>query len=195
MIKSRPEFDKLLRRVGSVFHVSERLPRQVFRGQFDNFRFAEFDWVMSADFWKSIQELPSGSCDESILIGVLDPDPVEYFFKEFGAFNFLEISKNAPSDEYWRAIGSAPASSPADAMLFNSEVVVWLPSSLRWAIWGQRDMGVCVMAQSKLCNGAGMPCGRDWIPVTDILDGLVGSRFRGGKVPTEVSVRLLSNYS
>ena len=33
-------------------------------------------------------------------------------------------------------------------MLFNSEIIVWVPLSAKWAIWGERSSGVIKLAFS-----------------------------------------------
>ena len=63
---------------------------------------------------------------------------------------------------YWDFLNAAPASSPADSILLNSQVVaLWAPS-LKWAIWGERDSGLCVLASTPAMTPPSWK-GMDWL--------------------------------
>lgn len=143
------EFDESFKLIKSVFEIHKNIPNQVFKKQFSSFMFEEFDWAMSADFWNSFLK-PMGviSQDDRILMAVLDPDPLNYFYNEFGYYNFVKFPINISGNKYFEALEQGPKNSPADAMLFNSEVVVWVPLSAKWAIWGKRGSGVIKLAFS-----------------------------------------------
>jgi hypothetical protein len=138
-------FNKQKRNVEACCCIGKSLPERVFNESLSCFRFEEFDWAMSAEFWPSVQRLCQRSGDASILIAVLEPDPLNYYRKEFGYFNWAELPIVASSDDYWTLIKHSPDESPADSLLANSEKVVWLPPSKKWAIWGERRFEVCVL--------------------------------------------------
>jgi hypothetical protein len=133
------------RDVEACFRISKSLPERVFNERLSYFRFQEFDWAMSAKFWPSVQTLCQSSGDASILIAVLEPDPLDYYKKEFGYFNWAELPIYSSSEDYWNLINNCPDNSPADSLLANSEKVVWFPPSRKWAIWGERSLEVCVL--------------------------------------------------
>lgn len=124
--ESRQEIEKTL--------TNECLPGRVFHRDFRWFAFEEFDWAMSGAFWPIMQELAQASGDISLLMAVLDPEPEGYFKKEFGYYNWVNIPISASRDDYWELLSDHPESSPADSFLANSEKVIWLPRSAKWAI-------------------------------------------------------------
>lgn len=63
---------------------------------------------------------------------------------------------------YWNFLNAAPASSPADSILLNSQIVVLWAPSLKWAIWGERDSGLCVLASTPAMTPPSWK-GRDWL--------------------------------
>lgn len=93
---------------------------------------------MSGEFWNVLQRLANKSEDDFILVGVIDPHPVNYFYKEFRCFNWIKVSTALTNDEYWSRLESGPEDSEADAILYNSFTVVWIPLSGKWAR-GDRD--------------------------------------------------------
>ena len=77
---------------------------------------------------------------------MLDPDPVQYFKKAFGSYNWATLPKSLSSNEYWDFLDSAPHENPADSILVNAQVVVVTMPSKRWVVWGERESGLCVLA-------------------------------------------------
>ena len=193
MIREKEKFSKFWDRILKVFLSTSRLPNRVFREAYSGFSFADLDWAMSANFWESIREI-SDNRGERVLVAVIDPDPVEYFYKEFGGFNFVELPVEASPDDYWVFLETGPEDSPADAALYNSEVVVWIPESLEWAIWGQRDLGICVLAFKRGLGKSVSPPVGDWVPVDTALIKLLPMKFGGSKIHPVLFNGLLSNY-
>lgn len=195
MISDPIECRHLVGKLSDVFRVRNRLPDQVFKATYRNYAFAEFDAAMSAEFWPVIQELLRIANAESILIAVLEPDPETYFFKQFGGYNFVELDKRASPTDYWNALESGPDGSPADAILYNSEVVVWVPASNDWVIWGQRDCGVCVLGTNMDGDSSGIVSNEIWNSVDNAIADLLPAYFHDRKIPQHFVLRLRSSYA
>ena len=102
---------------------------------------------MSAEFWDfSLQPLARSLNDSHILTAVLDLDSKDYFYPNFGYYNVLNLPAATTGVQYLKGLETGPLESPADAILYNSETVVWVPSGGRWAIWGQREYEICILA-------------------------------------------------
>lgn len=136
----------LLTVLGSGVFLNQRLPALVFRPGYNQFRFLEFDQTLSEHFWSVLQNLARSSQDQHINLVVLEPDPVNYFFKNFKRYGALRFQANSGSTQYVDALEAGPADSPADSLLYNSEVIAWFPDSCRWLIWGERNRGVAVLS-------------------------------------------------
>jgi hypothetical protein len=133
--------------LNKIFHVKKRLPEQVFKTPFFGFICEDFDNTMSADFWDFLlHPLTKSFNDNHVLIAVLDPDPKDYFYSNFGYYNMLNLPATATGAQYLKSLATGPLESPADAILYNSETIVWVPSGGRWAIWGQREYEICILA-------------------------------------------------
>ena len=65
--------------------------------------------------------------------------------KEFGYYNWLRTSVDISGEDYVNALWTSPESSIADAIITNSNIVVWLSHSLEWAIWGDRELEICIL--------------------------------------------------
>jgi hypothetical protein len=175
--------------VEKCFRLKEQLPSQVFQEGFIRFEFEEFDWAMSSEFWLSIQDLSRFSGDESCLVAVLDPHPSDYYKKEFGFFNWANLPVSASPDEYWSLLNQHPDGSPADSLLANSEKIVWLPQSGKWAVWGVRSSEVCILGWRE----AAAPV--VWHDVDWALKTAVPNCFRDRVVPQDFAERLRKNYA
>ena len=141
-----------------------RLPKVPFQQAFRVFGFEDFDWAMSGEFWSVLHKLASQSRDHELVFAVLDPDRVNYFKAEFGYYNWAILPVTLSSDEYWNFLNSAPAESPADSLLGNAQVVVLTVPSKEWAIWGERESGLCVLASAH----------GDMVPAWNNLDWVIG---------------------
>ncbi|AIZ60916.1 hypothetical protein NSQ10_12240 [Bacillus sp. FSL R5-0432] len=151
-IRSEEEFKSYQNLVDNVFDQNKMLPQQVFRKNFDCFLFQEFDWALSDDILPTIKELSNVTQDREFLTAVLQPDPTEYYLKEFGYYNWLKTSVNISDEDYVNALWTHPKGYIAGDIITNSNIVVWLSHSLQWAIWGDRDMEICIIGMVSTKN-------------------------------------------
>jgi len=146
----------------------------VFQPNYVRFQFLDFDSFCSDKFWAMLQRFMEQSQDERASFVVLDPDPEHYFYRNFGRFGAMEFSREASAADYRRAIQAGPASSAADALSTNSEVLVWLPPSLRWVVWGERSPRTMVLACEAGFQGISAAtvssAGMCLLPIEDALD-------------------------
>lgn len=165
IVNDSDTMEKLLTVLGAGAVLRRRLPAPVFKFGYDQFRFLEFDETLSERFWKVLQNLARSSEDSHVNLVVLEPDPVDYFFKRFQRYGALRFEVNAGSTRYAEALETGPASSPADSLLYNSEVITWFPDSCGWLIWGERSRGLavvslrddCTVALGDIFRDAGLP--------------------------------------
>lgn len=146
-ISSAQEYEAALSLINMVFQIKNSLPEKVFKKPFFGFVCMDFDNAMTSNFWDTVLQ-PIGKIfnDNNILISVLDPDPKNYFYHNFNYYNMLNLPIDITGAEYLGNLATGPFKSPADAILYNSETVVWVPNNKRWAIWGQRDYEICILA-------------------------------------------------
>ncbi|GGJ65704.1 hypothetical protein GGR02_000606 [Anoxybacillus voinovskiensis] len=195
-VREKKEFNKLIGIASDTFYIENRLPKQVFREQFNYFLFEEFDWAMDKDFWSIIQQLSKETKDDYVLAAVLDPNPVEYFYKEFNYYNWMKLPVNLSPDEYLDVLELGPEESPADAVLYNSYTVIWLPPSMKWAIWGERSYGVCILGFQDVNNSADLlPILKNWRSIDETVLSWVGLNFVNQQLPQEIANTLFLNYS
>ncbi|MED4784872.1 hypothetical protein [Brevibacillus choshinensis] len=191
LISDKEQFEKALDLVKRAFDYEQRLPEQVFNVPFQKKCVFDFDKTMSYSFWYELERLVNLSNDPFILMAVLDPHPIDYYYNEFSRYNWCILEKNTTPDEYWNAIKSSPEESPADAIVFNSEVVVWLSPSMKWAIWGERSYGIGILGLSEeLSSYRSESC----ITIDTAISDFVSLNF-GNKIPDEVASKLMLHYN
>lgn len=147
-MKDIQQFNESKKMINAAFNTENELPEQVFSQSFKNFKFEEFDWAMDFEFWNTLKQLAFQTKDDFILVAVLDPNPIEYFYKEFKYYNWISLPIDLSVDEYYEILEYGPEESPADAILYNSRIVVWLSPSMTWAIWAEREYGICIVGFS-----------------------------------------------
>jgi len=164
---------RLQERLKLVVHPDRRLPDPVFQPQYGSFRFTEFDATVADQFWPALRGLMRASVDEHCSLAVLDPDPFNYFFVQFKKYGARRFEFGNTAEDYYDALSAEPNGSPADALLYNSEVIVWVPDSLRWAVWGERSLGVAVIAADAALGPAIKPILEEAGLATSSLDRAV----------------------
>lgn len=192
LIQDKKSFREALELVNKTFNCNQRFPDQVFKVPFQRIVVLDFDYVMSKSFWNEIEIFMELIGDSSIIMAVLDPNPVDYYYKEFSHYNWCILEKETRADEYWSVLEQGPEESPADAILFNSEVIVWQSSSMKWAIWGERSYGICVLGFNK--SEFGDYESESWLTMNQAVHDLISLNFKEYKVPNEIILKLQNLY-
>ncbi|RAT04121.1 hypothetical protein A6E25_08825 [Bacillus cereus] len=146
IIKNKEAFDKWKHELDGMIHLDLNLPNQVFQNDYGNYMFGEFDSLMYDSGWNEIRKLAQTTHDSFIIMGVLDPHPEEYYYKEFGYYNWLKLPLGLTGEQYMDVLEEYPQDSMADSIMNNSFVVVWFPPSREWIIIGDRNYGINILA-------------------------------------------------
>lgn len=194
IIRDANFFKESKRAVGNALHTSRRLPNQVFQSKFQCFAFEEFDWIIGEMAWPCLQALGKASKDTSLLVAVLDPDPESYFKRHFSVYNWAKVSLDAAPEMYWGILNQAPEDSPTDSIWINSEVVVWIPDSESWAIWGERSRGICVLATKDSAMLQHAARSSSWRTADAVLESVLPNTFADRKVPASFDAPFRSNF-
>ncbi|MFT8318073.1 MAG: hypothetical protein ABF651_07370 [Sporolactobacillus sp.] len=144
-IQKKSQYDQYKKSVAGQIFLKNNLPDQVFKNRFTQYYFDEFTWCLSDEFMNDLKKLMKISNDDHVLMAVLDPNPEKYYYKNFDYYNWAVISSKCNSDEYYSLISKEPLGSPADTIVDNSETIVWLPTSMQWAIYGNSFSGLTVL--------------------------------------------------
>lgn len=197
MITDPTQFRSILDALSSAALTSERMPAQVFRAQYDRFRFLEFDRFPNPEFLALLRRLMEASLDSKANLIVLEPDPETYFYKHFGRFGALEIPAEESWDRYRVEMQSGPPSSPADSLAVNSFLLVWFPPSLRWLIWGERSPEIMVLGYSRGFDGPSeqslSETGISLLTAEDALD-ISSSAWSDRSARRQFARELIDNY-
>ena len=193
-IKDKHDFEEVYSLLSSVVHVDNELPEQVFKTVTSKYAFLDFGWTMSSSFWTILQSLIRASQDPYVLLAVLDPSPTNYYFPEFGIYNWFRIPIDSSPDDYWNILNLAPEESPADSVLVYSTTVVWLSPSKKWAIWGDRAYGICVLAVPSSSDFDDLLLD-PWCTLDEAFEDFLPVNFPNQTVPKSFSDVFRKNYS
>ncbi len=192
IIKEKGEFEEVSRLISNVFYEEKCLPDQVFKSSFRNTVVLDFDHLMSYSFWSELEHLTNIFDESHIITAVLDPHPVNYYYKEFSYYNWCIFNKETTAAEYWDNLQQSPTDSPADSMSIHSNVVVWLPSSMKWALWGERNYGIGIL---KFNDDMGDYSSESWFTMDQAIIDLVSLNFKDYTVPKDIESKLIKHYS
>lgn len=196
MITSRSDFEFELQKINRLIGRSATLPDQVFVTAPVAFHIVDFDQVWSEEFFVDAQRLTRRAGDASLTLAVLRPDPDHYYHAHFGKFPVLRFSTSDSAQRYIDELHQDPGDSPADAIAYNSEVVLVYPASVRWAIYGDRDLEIAVIAvmdkEIEAAIGTTAQSLRLFTPAEAVIE-LLGPVYRGA-VPEDVKRSLVRNY-
>jgi hypothetical protein len=137
------QFPNAKQRVETVFEFERRLPEQIFTRLYRFNLMCQFDIAMG-ELLDVLREVRSPLGNETVLLSVLDPDPIKYFYKHYHKINAFYFKANITEDEYYDVRWRNPENQ-ADAIQFNTEIETYIPNSLSWAMWGERSSEIAVI--------------------------------------------------
>ena len=132
-------------KVNTLVDFKVQFPDQIFRKNFADFLFVDFDDVYSAYFFGALIRFLGFISEEGFKLLVTTPSPDDYFYENFNKYPLLEFAISDSSQNYVNALAQDPGSSPADAILFNSDVVVLYSESSDYCIYANRDLGFAIV--------------------------------------------------
>ncbi|VTZ52641.1 hypothetical protein MPC4_90116 [Methylocella tundrae] len=180
--------------IQGAFHVDYLLPQYVFKKNYKFTLLREFG--LGSNLMEIIHDGRFCSQTDIILLSVLDPNPISYFYKHFGKINSFRFGANITDEEYSTLVQLSPGND-ADALLYHGDTVVWIPEHADWAIWGQRDPEITVIGFDDpaladfLLNDVGY-----WFDAETALKVFAGMPYRsnGYKAPEDFARPLIENY-
>jgi hypothetical protein len=197
MITSRSDFERETQAIDRLLDRSATLPDQVFRRRASAFHVIDLDQVWSEDFFRYAQRLTTRAGDLSFTFAVLRPDPDNYYHANFGKFPLLRFTDVDPVQCFIDELHEDPGGSAADAIAYNSEAILVYPASERWAIYGDREMEIGIVAVMDDEMGAAIRASaqslRLFTPIEAVTQ-LLPPVYRG-VVPEDVKRSLVRNYS
>ncbi|WP_309673131.1 hypothetical protein [Gemmatimonas sp.] len=192
----RSEYEDSKSQCDAVIERSRRLPQHVFQPRLDHFLLLDFDRILSADFIRLLQSGVRELDEVEIKLSLIEPDPAEYFYSNFGIYGTLDFTVATSAEELIDAIAWEPQDSPADALLYNSAILCAYSPSARWAVWADREHEIAVVAWRPEASRLGAHLREHLIglSIDEALDR-VAMAFPSQIVPTEFIASFSQNYS
>ena len=193
-------FSKCQSVIDAIITREKRLPEQVFKIPLSHFVFIRADDIFhTPTFFERIKSFLGRVGENRWFLAVVDPDPKDYFYHHFGKYSVVEMAADDTDDDYLRIAQEDPGSSPADAIGFNSHVVLLFSYSGTWAIYGDRgyELGVVGFAEKELQEIFISIYGGDRVfDTTEALEQIVKMVYstRESGIPLEFQRELIANY-
>jgi hypothetical protein len=188
------QFPAAIEKVESFFYVDRCLPEQVFKRPYRFYLMRQFDGGSMWDFMDVLQKLHSPLANDTVLFNVLDPHPIDYFYKHFGKISAFSFKADITEPEYYAMRWLNPGNE-ADAIASNSNVETYIPSSGAWAMWGERGREISVLGLDDLALAFYLVQeNRYWTDAETAINGFASQPYRDHKVPEGFRGALISNY-
>jgi len=187
------EFRRAMQSVEPVFFLNRRLPDQVFKHPYRFHLLSEFDNGMGG-FLEVLRKMRSPLARETVLLNVLEPDPITFFYKEFQKIYAFYFRADISEAEYYSMRWIEP-SSEADPFPFHTEVETYFPSSESWAMWGERSREIAVVGlddpalAAYLVNKNGY-----WMDAETASNEFASMPYPHQKMPQDFKRALIANY-
>lgn len=195
-VENEIAFEDQMRRAKDLFHLDQRLPNGVFQSGYRACYAVEFDQLITYRFWEVIRAISTATGDHTITWTVLEPHPSEYYKRHFGYFGVVQFPLSSDAETCMEVLAYEPPGSPADAMLYNSRVVGCYPDSGRWLVWGERTLGIAIIAirddpeeQSMAKHLRRLA----WVPLDEATE-LIAINFIDKKLPSGFASTFRANY-
>lgn len=187
------QFPAARQKVESVFHIERRLPEQVFKRPYRFQLLCEFDFAMG-DVLEVLRKTRSPLARETVLLSVLDPDPITFFYQKYQkiyAFNFkADISKKEYCSMRW--VEPYPEDDPFP---FHTEIETYIPSSLNWAMWGERSSEIAVIGFDDPALAEALIADKGyWMDAETASNEFASMPYRDQKMPEDLRSALIANY-
>lgn len=145
-IKDIGEYKIFNELINECVYVDNKLPNQVFKPNYTQYLFNDFDLILASEYWNEIKRLAYNTGDSMIILAVIDPNPIDYYYHHFKYINWLKLSTNLTSEDYIELLQQYPVDNEADSIFFNSNILVIAPLSKKWVIWIDRYYEICIVA-------------------------------------------------
>jgi hypothetical protein len=193
--RDRAEYSEIEATVAAALFPGLRLPHQVLRTANARTRFFEFEELFEAPLWHAVKDLAKDWRDTELIGVVLDPDPEQYFYAEFGYYGALRAPIGSIGRELPELLAHEPPGSPADSLLTNGRVMAFATISTSVVIWAEREMGLgIVQLRDGLASSFERARQVRWFTTEEALE-LMAPSFSGQTVPPEFAREFLDNYS
>jgi len=187
------EFLVAMQTIESAFQIEKRLPEQVFKRQYQFYLLHEFDSAME-DLLKTLNKIRSPLTKETVLLSVLDADPIKFFWERYKKIYAFYFPANISPAEYFKMLWVEPY--PADDPFpFHTELEVYIPDSFSWAMWGERSAEIAVIGLDDPALVKALIADKGWwMDAETASDEFVSMPFIDQKVPEDFRRALIANY-
>lgn len=162
-------------RFPSAAFTQSKLPAQVFSDASGSFLFFEFARAFGEGAWRLFSRLAREFGEPVVWVRCIDPDANEYYQANFEEAAEFAIAATDDTHAYVDRMQHWPRESQADAMAFRADVVAWTGASGRWACWGEREFGLCVLhfvAENQRLKKELVVLSDDYVPLLALSEAL-----------------------
>ena len=199
-IKDKERFNTELNKVNSFLYFDNKFPNQIFKDIYSRYLFFDFDIIYTKEFINSIIKLMNTTNDKKVNILILNPDPIDYYYKYFKKYPFSSFENHQNSEDYITFLNSEPQRESPDSLIYNSNLLILYPDSLKWSIIGNREFEIAVIAFNKNQLSMSLPdllTELNLLTIDEALEELISVLYVNNEfsIPNDIRIEFIKNYS
>lgn len=98
----------------------------------------DFGRIASRDFLTALKCMAERTGSPQLLVAAIDPDPITYYHRNFGAVPAFDIVTETTGEDFLRNLNWDPDGGGADSIASHASKVVFLNYDISWIILGER---------------------------------------------------------
>lgn len=138
LVCDRDIFDIRRRECESIIDTQSRLPDFVFRRAFDSYFVIEHTLLHWKEFGDFLYKLSSLYGDALVNYMTVDPDPVDYYYREFSFFGLASFQPSTLTERYNPVMSLGGDAESVESFLAGGDIGVFWGSSQKWGIFCDR---------------------------------------------------------
>lgn len=192
-LTSKADYSQLKTKLSGIVDVEKKLPDMVFKKQFECLYFIDFDWLYDAAILDVVRFLAVGAHEQEFVVWA--PEQEKCYSDSFGYYPAIVLGTANPDDAKYTASIIYDPDPEGMSIRFQSNILILCGTSFEWAIWGDREFELAVIAVSK-----GIPAfstgkfGHMQFADIEGALNLTSARFPNQIVPSEIAERFKKNY-
>ncbi len=99
----------------------------------------DFGRISSRGFLTALKCMAERTGSPRLLVAAIDPDPIAYYHRSFGAVPAFDIDIETTAEDYLRNMNWDPGGGGADSIASHATRVVFLNEDISWVILGERQ--------------------------------------------------------
>lgn len=186
----------MIQEIESLVKRRSELPDLVFHEIFTEFMALSFDDFF-VDFCQRAHSVTQAFGESGWTFGVIEPDPEQFFYKQFSTYPFLEVKSSDECRDYESLLWKPFGDNPADSIDSIGTIMIAYPTSHKWVVYAHKEyeIGIVGCQDEDVMKIFKPAYGNDRVfAIKEAISEILGNLFKDHSVAKDFEKKLLINY-